>query len=124
MSIILGINAYHGVTLGATSMTGKPYIKEFGMPLNDFIHADCPHYWKYGLPKESEEDFSIRMAKNLEDLIINNIPIVLNIDEGNWTTSSLVILKSDATSFEALDIINYLYEEGFILDRRTRCEVK
>jgi len=72
--IITRINAYHGVTLGASSMTGKPYIKEFGMPLKDFIHADCPHYWKYGLPTESEEDFSIRMAKNLEDLIIKEGP--------------------------------------------------
>ena len=27
--IITRTNAYHGVTLGATSMTGKPYIEEF-----------------------------------------------------------------------------------------------
>ena len=46
--IITRINAYHGVTLGASSMTGKTYIKEFGLPLNDFIHTDCPHYWKFG----------------------------------------------------------------------------
>ena len=45
--ILTRINAYHGVTLGATSMSGKPYIAEFGMPLSDFIHADNPHYWKY-----------------------------------------------------------------------------
>ena len=51
-------------------MTGKPYIEEFGMPLKDFIHADCPHYWKFGLKNETEVDFSKRMAKNLEDLIL------------------------------------------------------
>jgi len=68
--IITRINAYHGVTLGASSMTGKPYIEEFGLPLDDFIHADCPHYWKFCLPNESEANFSKRMAKNLEDLII------------------------------------------------------
>ena len=68
--IITRINAYHGVTLGAGSMTGKPYIQEFGMPLKDFIHADCPHYWKFSLNNETEEDFSKRMAKNLEDLIL------------------------------------------------------
>ena len=51
-------------------MTGKPYIEEFGMPLKDFIHADCPHYWKFSLPNETEEDFTKRMAKNLEDLIM------------------------------------------------------
>ena len=42
--IISRINGYHGVTLGASSMTAKPYNSVFGFPLNDFIHADCPHY--------------------------------------------------------------------------------
>ncbi len=68
--IITRINAYHGVTLGASSMTGKQYNKEFGLPLNDFIYADCPHFWKFGLEGETEEDFSKRISKNLEDLII------------------------------------------------------
>ena len=72
--IITRINAYHGVTLGAGSMTGKPYIEEFGMPLADFIHADCPHFWKFGLPNESEEDFTKRMAIKLEDLILKEDP--------------------------------------------------
>jgi len=72
--IITRINAYHGVTLGATSMTAKPYIQEFGLPLKDFIHADCPHYWKYCLPNETEKEFSTRIAKNLEDLIIKEDP--------------------------------------------------
>lgn len=68
--IITRINAYHGVTLGASSMTGKPYIEEFGMPLDDFIYSDCPHYWRYGKKEETENDFSLRMGKNLEDLIL------------------------------------------------------
>ena len=44
------------------------------------------------------------------DLIINKIPIVLNYEEENWKDSEVWILKPDATSWEALDIINYLYE--------------
>ena len=72
--IISRINGYHGVTLGATSMTGKPYNKEFGLPLSDFIYADCPHFWKYGKLNETEEDFSIRMADNLEKLILKEDP--------------------------------------------------
>ena len=59
-----------------------------------------------------------------QDLVVNKISIVLNINEDNWTADSLVILKPDATSFEALDIINYLYEEGFIQDRRIKYEIK
>ena len=57
------------------------------------------------------------------DLVINNIPVVLNIDEDNWANSNVNILKHDATSWEALDVINYLYEEGFILDRRIEYKI-
>ena len=57
------------------------------------------------------------------DLVINNITVVLNIDEDNWKNSNVDILKPDATSWEALDIINYLYEEGFILDRRIKYKI-
>ena len=68
--IISRINGYHGVTLGSSSMTGKPYNKEFGFPLENFIHADCPHYWKFCCENETEEEFSLRMASNLEKLIL------------------------------------------------------
>ncbi len=67
--IITRINAYHGVTIATSSMTAKPYNGEFGLPLPGFLHADCPHYWRFGLEGESEEEFSERMARNLRDLI-------------------------------------------------------
>ena len=72
--IITRINGYHGVTIGATSMTGKPYNQVFQLPLDGFIHADCPHYWKFAKGNETEEDFTDRMAKNLEDLILKEDP--------------------------------------------------
>ena len=62
--IITRINGYHGVTLGAASMTGKPYNGEFQLPLDGFIHADCPHYWKFGKKDETEDDFSKWLAPN------------------------------------------------------------
>tara|TARA_B100000953_G_scaffold275095_1_gene248350 strand:- start:798 stop:1673 length:876 start_codon:yes stop_codon:yes gene_type:complete len=55
-------------------MTGKPYNEEFQLPLDGFIHADCPHYWKFGKENETEEDFTKRMAKNLEALILKEDP--------------------------------------------------
>ena len=67
--IISRVNAYHGVSVATASMTGKPYNEVFGLPLPGFLHADCPHYWRYGEPEESEADFSQRMADNLERLI-------------------------------------------------------
>lgn len=68
--IISRVNAYHGVTVATASMTGKAYNAEFGLPLPGFLHADCPHYWRFGRPGESELEFSQRLARNLEELII------------------------------------------------------
>ena len=58
------------------------------------------------------------------DLIINKTPVVVNFDSEHWERVEVLILKPDATSWEALDIINYLYEEGFIEDRRIKYEIK
>ncbi|WP_420915820.1 aminotransferase [Oceaniglobus indicus] len=62
-------NGYHGVTVVASSMTGKPYNEVFGLPLPGFIHLTCPHYWREGQDGESEADFTARMAQELEDTI-------------------------------------------------------
>ncbi|NAZ36276.1 aminotransferase [Rubellimicrobium sp. CFH 75288] len=62
-------NAYHGVTAVSASMTGKPYNSVFGLPLPGFIHLTCPHYWREGREGESEEQFTQRMAQELEDTI-------------------------------------------------------
>ncbi len=67
--IITRINSYHGVTAVSASMTGKPYNEVFGLPLDGFIHADCPHYWRFGEDGEDEAAFTARMAANLEALI-------------------------------------------------------
>ncbi len=67
--IITRKNAYHGVTAVAASMTGKPYNDLFGLPLPGFIHLTCPHYWREGLPGESEAEFTSRLGSELEEVI-------------------------------------------------------
>ena len=37
--------------------------------LPGFLHADCPHFWRYGREGETEAAFTGRMAANLETLI-------------------------------------------------------
>jgi hypothetical protein len=60
-----------------------------------------------------------------QDLVINNISIILNTDEdGSWTNDNLIILKKDSTEEEVANIISYLYDEGFIWDRRINYEIK
>jgi len=62
-------NAYHGVTAVSASMTAKPYNEVFGLPLPGFIHLTCPHFWREGRNGETEEQFTARLAAELEDVI-------------------------------------------------------
>ena len=73
--IIARSKAYHGVTIVAASLTGLAYVHNgFDLPLERFLHTDCPHYWRYAEAGESEEDFASRLADNLDRLIIDEGP--------------------------------------------------
>ncbi|MEM1066810.1 MAG: aminotransferase class III-fold pyridoxal phosphate-dependent enzyme, partial [Pseudomonadota bacterium] len=63
--ILTRVNGYHGVTVVAASMTGKPYNGLFGLPLDGFLHLTCPHYWREGAEGESEADFVARLSREL-----------------------------------------------------------
>jgi 4-aminobutyrate--pyruvate transaminase len=68
--IISRTKAYHGVTIASASLTGLVNNhRSFDLPLDFVRFADCPHYYRGAEAGESEEDFSKRMAANLETLI-------------------------------------------------------
>jgi 4-aminobutyrate--pyruvate transaminase len=68
--IISRKRAYHGVTLASASLTGLPNNhRDFDLPFTWVRHLTCPDYYREALPDESEEAFSTRLARELEDLI-------------------------------------------------------
>jgi len=73
--IIARHGAYHGVTLGATSLSGLPYMHAlFDAPLERFLHVRKPHAWREAEPGESEEAFAARLARELEERILSEGP--------------------------------------------------
>jgi len=96
--IISRIGAYHGVSAAAGSLTGIPlYHKAFDLPLDGVLHTSCPNFWKYGNPGESEEEFTNRMVKDLEDLIIIEGPgtIAAFIAEPVMGTGGVIVPTRD-----------------------------
>ncbi|MDH3580102.1 MAG: aminotransferase [Hyphomicrobiales bacterium] len=68
--IISRLNGYHGSTVAAASLTGKPDMHaQFNLPLDGFLHVECPHYYRNAKTGESEEDYATRLANDLEALI-------------------------------------------------------
>src|SRR5262249_8652222 len=67
--------ASHGITIAATSLTGLPHNhRDFDVPLAGFLHVGCPHHYRFAAPGESEEEFSARLAHELEQLILAEGP--------------------------------------------------
>jgi len=68
--IIARNRAYHGVTLASASLTGlDAFHKSFDLPFDFTVRVDCPHYYRGAAPGESEEQYSARLAADLEAAI-------------------------------------------------------
>lgn len=68
--IISRKRAYHGVTLAAASLTGLPNNHlDFDLPFTWTRHLTAPYFYREALRSETEEAFSTRLARELDDLI-------------------------------------------------------
>ena len=68
--IISRLRAYHGVTIASASLTGLPNNhRDFDLPIDRVLHTDCPGFYRYGQPGETEAAFVDRCVASLEALI-------------------------------------------------------
>jgi 4-aminobutyrate--pyruvate transaminase len=68
--IIARDRAYHGVTLASASLTGlDAFHKSFDLPFDFTVRAQCPHYYRGGRDGESQEQYSARLAAELDATI-------------------------------------------------------
>ena len=73
--ILSRLNAYHGTTLGAASLTGLAVShRDFDLPIPQVRHADCPDFYRHGKPGESEPAFATRLAESLDHQILREDP--------------------------------------------------
>lgn len=73
--IIGRIKGYHGVTIASGSITGIPRNHgSFDLPLDRMFHTACPDYRTGAQEGETEADFVVRLAQELEDLILREGP--------------------------------------------------
>ncbi|WP_018700302.1 aspartate aminotransferase family protein [Amorphus coralli] len=71
-NIIARWQSYHGNTLGALAAGGNRWRRaQFEPLLTDAMHhVDACHYWRWAEPGESEEDYGLRVADQLEAKIL------------------------------------------------------
>jgi 4-aminobutyrate--pyruvate transaminase len=115
--IISRIKAYHGVTVAATSMMGLPLNqRDFDLPLPGFFHTDCPHYYRFGQPGESEEAFAGRCAANLEKLIVEQGPDTIAAFIAEPIQGAGGVILPPKSYFEKIQAVLRKYDILFVAD--------
>ncbi|XP_027911259.1 gamma aminobutyrate transaminase 3, chloroplastic [Vigna unguiculata] len=109
--------SYHGSTLIAASLSGLPALhQKFDLPAPFVLHTDCPHYWRYHLPGETEEEFSTRLANNLEQLILKEGPDTIAAFIAEPVMGAGGVIPPPATYFEKVQAVVKKYDILFIAD--------
>ncbi|KAG0477363.1 hypothetical protein HPP92_014204 [Vanilla planifolia] len=109
--------SYHGSTLVAASLSGLPALhQKFDLPVSFVLHTDCPHYWRFHLPGETEEEFSTRLANNLENLIVKEGPETIAAFIAEPVMGAGGVIPPPKTYFEKIQAVVKKYDILFIAD--------
>lgn len=120
--IIARRNAYHGVTVAAASLGGLDgNHRDFDLPIATapaarFLHVDCPHHYRYAEPGETEQDFSTRLAKQLEERILAEGPDTVAAFIAEPVMGAGGVLVPPAGYFEKVQAVLRKYEVLMIAD--------
>ncbi len=115
--IIAREKGYHGVTLMTASLTGLPNNhRDFDLPLDRVLHTDCPHFYRYGAPGESEDEFATRCADNLRKLILEEGPETIAAFFAEPVMGAGGVIPPPATYFEKIQAVLMEYNILFVVD--------
>lgn len=115
--IIARMRGYHGVTIASGSLTGLPPVHmDFDLPIKNVLHTSCPHYYRNGQDGETEDQFTDRMAKDLDDLIQREGPdtVAAFIAEPVMGAGGVVVPPS--SYFPKINAVLAKYDVRFIAD--------
>lgn len=115
--IISRWQAYHGTSVATASLTGLPsFHTAFDLPMNNILHTESPDFFRHGLDGESELEFSVRRAQQLEQMILT---------EGADTVAAFIaepvlgaggVVPPPQGYFEAIQKVLKRYDILFIVD--------
>jgi len=115
--LISRTKAYHGVSVATASLTGLPANHaDFDLPIERVLHTDCPHYYRFAQPGESEEDFATRLAQNLEELILAEGPETVAAFFAEPVMGAGGVLIPPKSYFEKIQAVLRRYDVLFVAD--------
>jgi 4-aminobutyrate--pyruvate transaminase len=115
--VISRLRGYHGVTVASGSLTGLPMVHtDFDLPIKNILHTSCPQYYRYGLDDETEDEFSSRMARDLDDLIQREGPETIAAFIAEPVMGAGGVIVPPASYFPKINEVLGKYDVRFIAD--------
>ena len=115
--IISRQKAYHGITIASASLTGLPTNQiDFDLPIANIIHTACPHHYRFAHEGESEGDFSARLARELEELIMAQDPETVSAFSAEPVMGAGGVIVPPAGYFPAIAAVCAKYDLYLICD--------
>jgi 4-aminobutyrate---pyruvate transaminase len=130
--IISRLKGYHGVTVASGSLTGLPANHtDFDLPIAGVMHVSYPHHYRFALDGETEQDYSARLAAELNDTIEREGPetVAAFIAEPIMRGGGAIVPPNGY--FEAIQAVLARHDVRMILDEvitglagRARCSAR
>lgn len=115
--LISRLGGYHGVTGLSASLTGLASVHSgFDLPLPGFLHVSTPHFYRYAIPGETEEQFADRLADELENLIISEGPETIAAFVAEPLMGAGGVIVPPKTYWEKIQIVCRRYDVLIVAD--------
>ncbi len=115
--IISRMRGYHGVTIASGSLTGLPTVHtDFDLPIKNVLHTSCPHFYRGGIEGEAEDQFTDRMAQDLDDLIQREGPDTIAAFIAEPVMGAGGVVVPPMSYFPKINAVLAKYDVRFIAD--------
>jgi 4-aminobutyrate--pyruvate transaminase len=115
--IISRLKAYHGITIASGSLTGLPANhKMFDLPIDGILHVSTPHHYHGAKPGETEEEYSTRLAAELEETILREDPETVAAFFAEPVMGAGGVMIPPAGYFEKIQAVLRKYDVLFVAD--------
>lgn len=115
--IIGRMGGYHGTTVAAGSLSGKPDMHvDFNLPLPQFRHTLNPHFYRNQLEGETPEEFATRLANALEAMILEEGPDTVAAFFAEPVMGAGGVIVPPPTYFEKIQAVLKKYDVLFVAD--------
>lgn len=115
--IISRQRGYHGCSVISGSMTGMSFYHDYmDLPVSGILHTGAPHYYWGANPGETEQEFSLRRAAELEALILEEGPDTVGAFIGEPVLGTGGITPPPAGYWAAIQAVLKKYDVLLIAD--------